>query len=96
MIPAWTLPLATFVLGLLVGVGVGLLVRRPTPASQQAVSPAETAPAPPPPEPTPEPVAGPSLATGVEDVVSELERRYKGRKVDPANDTGSKDRRRQP
>lgn len=92
MIPAWTLPLATFVLGLLVGVGVGLLVRRPAPTPPQAAAAAEPEPAPPPPEP--EPVAEPSLATGVDDVVSELERRYKGRKVDPATDAGDKDRRR--
>jgi hypothetical protein len=87
VIPAWTLPLA-FVLGLLVGFGVCLLVRRPAPAAQQATAPTEPEPAATPPEPVPEPehepAAAPSLGTGAEDIVSELERRYKGRKVDPA------------
>jgi hypothetical protein len=98
VIPAWTLSLA-FVAGLLVGAGVCLLVRRPAPTPQLADAPAEPAPAPTPsepaPEPEPEPAAASSLATGVDDVVSELERRYKGRKVDPAAEAAPKDRRRQ-
>ncbi len=99
-VPAWTLSLA-FVLGLLVGAGVFSLMRRGSTVPEQPVAPPE-----PTRDPTPPPAvqavpksveaaAEPSLAAGVDDVVSELERRYKGRKVDPATEGSPKDRRRQ-
>ena len=66
MVPVWTLA-AAFVVGLAVGaVAVRLAMGRGQPAEPEAEAEAEAE----------------GLGSGVEDVVAELERRYKGRRAD--------------
>jgi hypothetical protein len=97
VVPTWTL-LAALTAGLILGaLGSRLFLRSPSPvataappipeepAPQQPAavepesSPPEAPPAPPAPAPEPEPVR-----ISMEDVVSELERRYQGRQADAA------------
>lgn len=95
MVPTWTL-LAALTAGLILGVLGTRLFQRPSPAPAPAEpSPSEEpAPQPPaveaqepqrappaPPEPAPEP-APEHVRISMEDVVSELERRYQGRQAD--------------
>ena len=96
MVPAWTL-LAALAAGVAIGFLASWLVR-PRPRAEPA-EPAEPAlveavplvEEPPPPPAPPEPVR-----IGMEDVVSELERRYQGRQADTPSEkrAGSRRRRR--
>ena len=93
MVPAWTL-LAALAVGVAIGWVASWLVRpgrRPEPA--EAAEPALVEAAPlleePPPPPPPEPVR-----IGMEDVVSELERRYQGRQADAPGEKRPASRRR--
>jgi hypothetical protein len=98
VVPTWTL-LAALAAGLILGaLGSRLFFRPPTPpppvedvAPVAIVQEAEPAPPPPPPPPEPEPAR-----VSMEDVVSELERRYEGRQADATGDKRAGGRRRRP
>lgn len=98
MVPSWTL-VVTFVVGLVVGaVAVRLMaVRGSSAAPDKVLEPLQ-------PEPRPEGLAvgasgasdtsdkGDTPASGVDDLVAELERRYEGRRADGEADKPAKGR----
>ena len=91
MVPAWTL-LAALVAGVAIGFGASWLVRpRPRPQPAEPAEPAlvDAAPLVEEPPAPPEPVR-----IGMEDVVSELERRYQGRQADGPGEKRAGSRRR--
>jgi hypothetical protein len=108
VVPTWTL-LAALAAGLILGaLGSRLFFRPPAlQAPAEDVAPvavaqeAEPAPPPaaplPPPPPPPEPEPEPEAArVSMEDVVSELERRYEGRQADATGEKRAGGRRRRP
>jgi hypothetical protein len=96
VVPAWTL-LAALAVGVAIGWVASWLVRPRRPAPAESAQPAEPAlveaapliEEPPPPPAPPEPVR-----IGMEDVVSELERRYQGRQADTPSEKRAGSRRR--
>ena len=97
MIPTWTLAVAA-VAGLVVGAIIGRLIPRPGAGAGApplkdggavAEAPAETVE-----EAAPSPEASPAQAPriGMEDVVSELERRYQGRRAEEQDEDDSRRR----
>jgi hypothetical protein len=101
VVPAWTL-LAALAAGLILGtIGSRFFFRpaAPPPTEESPPPPPEAAepvaspppPPPPPPEPEPEPAR-----ISMEDVVSELERRYQGRQADSSAEKRPGTKRRRP
>ena len=102
MVPAWTL-LAALAAGLILGaIGSRFFFRPsppPPPIEESPPPPPEAAEpvAPPPPADPPEPEPEPEPARiSMEDVVSELERRYQGRQADPSAEKRQGGKRRRP
>ena len=102
MVPAWTL-LAALAAGLILGtVGSRFFFRpaSPAPPIEESPPPPPQAPEPvaappPPPQPEPEPEPEPARIS-MEDVLSELERRYQGRQADPSAEKRQGGKRRRP
>lgn len=95
VVPAWSL-LLVFLAGLAAGAGAcWVVLRRRDSAVPEEPSPSKPVEArQPAPEPEPAPVAAEpsaqdieSLGAGVDDLVAELERRYRGRKAESEPDT---------